>query len=234
MGKLRTGEQADRVLRFIHGLRSPRIGAQLVRYGFGQADLDRGWELLKKSIGERLQVSPKQATDPQAIERLDAWENRWFPVAQATLAYEHPAVEEKVFLNLRQTTGVEVIISVGTFIERVDALANGNDDDKAAHALLVLRGLNDTTLGEARNLLQELSVVEPLPLPDPEETKRAQAEADAELWGWYKQWSAIARVAITRGDYLRQLGFGSSPTSPATPPEPPTPVVPVEPVPIEA
>lgn len=159
MSRLRTSEQADRVLRFIHGLRNTCIATQLAQFGFSQKDLDRGWTLMRQSVGERLLAAPNRVADPRTLDLLDSWENIWFSVAQATLAYEYPAVEQKVFLNIGQTSGVELIITVGTFVDRFEALASGTEEEKAAHALLVGRGFDERTVKQAKDLLLELASI---------------------------------------------------------------------------
>ena len=65
-----------------------------------------------------MREQPARAPDPTVIEELDAWENRWFPVAEATLRRRKPEIADKVFLNLAQTSGIEVAVSVSTQHER--------------------------------------------------------------------------------------------------------------------
>src|SRR5690606_24103354 len=74
------------------------------------------------------------------------------------------------------------------------------------------RGLTPALVGDIEALLARLPALQrnAAPLgPTPEER---QAAEDA-MWGWYLEWSQIARVAIRDGRLLRQLGFSSRPSS---------------------
>ena len=110
---LTIGQKSERVLRFLRGLSHPRVASALAAHGFSQADWDEGWQLLQTASGRwLLREQPTRAPDPTVIEELDAWENRWFPVAEATLRRRKPEVADKIFLNLAQTSGIEVAVSV--------------------------------------------------------------------------------------------------------------------------
>jgi len=57
------------------GINQPRTAGIVVRYGFTQQELDEGWRRLRAVAGERLNAPPPRTRDPEAIERLDDWEN---------------------------------------------------------------------------------------------------------------------------------------------------------------
>jgi hypothetical protein len=102
---------------------------------------------------------------PATWQELDEWENRWFPIASATLQRRFPAVHAKFFLNLSQTEGPSVILSVTTFMERFAALTDpkagyGAEGDQAKK-LLETRGLNEQELGKARVLLEKFGKYQP-------------------------------------------------------------------------
>jgi hypothetical protein len=207
------GQKSERVLRFLRGLSRPRVSAALAAaHGFSQAHWDEGWELLRAATGRRLTRALPVADSGAAaiVDELDAWENRWFPLAQATLRRHHPAVAHKVFLNLSQTSGIQVVITVSTFVERIRALAAGDADSQAALALLKGRGLTDSVLAQAEGMLKELRTVQPTTQPiDIEEAAHAahRRHAQEALWAWYREWSTIARNVIRDGNMLRMLGF---------------------------
>jgi hypothetical protein len=119
MAKLTMGQKVDRVMRLLIGLRNRRIAATLVRHGFTNSDLQEGWSLLQRVTRTQLDAPPEaQAEDPVALRNLDDWENKWFPIAGATLKRRAPQVHAWLFRNLSQTEGPAVIVSVGTFVER--------------------------------------------------------------------------------------------------------------------
>jgi hypothetical protein len=208
---LTIGQKSERVLRFLRGLPLPRVASALAAHGFTQADWDEGWRLLQAATGEWLLREPlARPEDPTVIDELDAWENRWFPVAEATLRRRLPAVADRVFLNLTQTSGVEVTVSVSTFVERVRQLAkDGDSAGQEARTILNGRGLTDGVLAQAEALLKRFGLVQfspPAPAAPGADPARRQAAEDA-LWGWYREWGTIARNSVQDGNLLRALGF---------------------------
>lgn len=216
MAKKRIGDKAERVLKLLLGLRNKKIASALAARGFGADDLEEGFALLRGLTGVALAVLPAAPANPAIILDIDRWENEWFPVADATLARHYPEIHARVFLNLSQTEGAGVIISVGTFIERIDALTKAEGGygqaGKDARKLLARRGLDKTVVDEAKALLAKVESIEdkPAELVDLEEEKGRFAKAEAAMWAWYLEWGAIARAAIKDRGLLRQLGFLSS------------------------
>jgi len=216
MPRLRTGEKVNRVTRFLLGLRNPRNAAALAAHGFDQDDLDHGWELFRGVVGRKLNVATIAEPDPSVLEQLDAWENKWFPIASASLQYRYPKVHAELFRNLSQTDGPQVVISVDTFLTRIDQLADQGGDGTAARKLLERRGLNRETVAQASALLDRLGKVEDEPEIDLEAIRREQAEAETDMWHWYLEWSTIARQSIHDRAQLRLMGFlRRSPTASA-------------------
>lgn len=216
MAKLTLGQKADRVLDFLMGLRNRHIVVQLKPYGFGLAQLNEGWDLLRAVGKGRLDLDPVEpAYDAESLRQLDQWENKWFAISSAALTRHLPDAQKWFFKNLSQTEGPAVIVSVGTFLERWDLLDQPKDKGgppsggKAAKKLLTERGLTSAVLDQARDLLKKLGAVNG-PLPDVDADAQAEAElekAEKAMWAWYLEWSQVARTAITRRQYLRQLGF---------------------------
>ena len=120
--------------------------------------------------------------------------------------HRYPAVGERLFANLSQTTGPEVAISVGTFVGRVRELPS-TADGKAAYDLLAQRGLDDAMLATAESLLRELGTVEKLSPKSVAERETALVAAEGSMWAWYLEWSTIARTVIQDGRLLQLLGF---------------------------
>jgi hypothetical protein len=217
MARLTTGQKAQRVTAFLYAISRLYAARTLAAYGFSQRDLDLGWQLLRAVVGDRLNIGPHAGDPDQALLRvLDAWENKWLVIAEATLEFAFPDLAEQVFLNLIRTEGSEVLVSVGTFVERLGAL-EGSERGRAALALLAERGLGPATIAEAQALLDRaatMAVTAPAPetTPDPE----LLAKSEAEMWSWYLQWSRIARTVITDRNVLMRLGFGRTRPSAGT------------------
>ena len=210
--KLSLGEKTFRVVRFLLGVRNARVAQALAGYGFKQTDMEEGWSLIYALGKGRLAVLPPGPRDMESLLKLDAWENQWFPISQAALERRFPAVAARFFLNLSQTEGPEVTISVRTFVDRFDELAAmpdkyGAEAPKAVE-LLRERGVTPAVVEEARKLLTTLTqVAEPSDPVDDEEQEEQLIQAEDAMWSWYLEWSKIARVAIKSRVLLRQLGF---------------------------
>lgn len=202
MGRLTVGQKAQRLLKFMMGLGNPANMHALQRYGFDQAALDEGWTLLRQIANNRLAMQRILPARGDQLTRLDAWENHWFPIVWAVLQRQHPEVHATVFLNLAQTEGRQVVLSVSTLVERLDALGA----DSPAMVTLRKHGLTEAVLEEARGLLRELMspALEEAPPAEPQVFDQAAEDA---MWSYYLQWSAIARRAIKDRRLLRQLGF---------------------------
>ncbi len=232
--RLSLGDKSFRVIRFLLGIRNPRIATALAGYGFKQEDRDEGWALLHALGKGRLEVLPSAPRDMETLLKLDAWENHWFPIAQAALERRFPAVSALFFLNLAQTEGPAVAISVRTFVDRYAELGAAGPTNKygaeapKALELLVSRGVTAAVLAEAQVLLTALTQVAPVEtLPSAEQQQQDVEQAEAALWAWYLEWSQIARVAVKQRSLLRELGFlatrGSAEEDPPAPEPVPSP-----------
>src|SRR5690606_35990413 len=176
--------KGERVLKMLLAMRDDRIASVMARYGFTPDVIREGFQLLEQLAGRRGQI-PRHAppADPKLLDRLDAWENKWLPIAEASLGRHHPEVKEQVFLNISRESGRSVYITVRLFTDRVIALASGTPAEKAARALLAERGLCEEMVGEATQILHKLGEIEepaPLPTLDPEEI----AAAEKALWAY--------------------------------------------------
>jgi len=138
---------------------------------------------------------------------LDDWENAWFPVVSATLERHYPALHATIFKNLSQTSGAEVIVSVGTLLDRLDTM-KASEAGKKADALLVTRGLTTEVRAQASKLIDTIKQTEETVLPEIDPASKAEQEkALDKVWAWYREWSQIARTVIKRGDVLIRLGL---------------------------
>jgi hypothetical protein len=211
--KVSLGDKAQRVLKMMLGMRNARIAASMAAYGFTNSDLQEGWDLLRGVSRAKLDVVPAKTNNADTLDKLDAWEHKWFPIAEATVERRFPAVHAQLFRNLSRTTGPEVAVSVRTFVDRFDAMAAGSDpygvEGKKAAEVLAARGISKSVIDEARSLLETVTHTDSTQSSVSAEEDTAQlAEAEDKLWAWYLEWSQIARTAITQRALLRQMGFG--------------------------
>lgn len=210
---LAMNDKLRRILSFLIGARNPRIFAVLATRGFTQTDLDEGWELFTVAAGSKLSYTG-QTKDPLAPDMarehlavLDEWENTWFPVVAATLERHAPALHEKVFNNLGQTEGNEVLVSVSTMLDRLGDLKKTELGAKMTE-LLAQRGLTPAVKDTAASLIQAIKQAGDVSLPeiDPGSLEE-QVKAQEDVWAWYREWGQIARTVIDRGDILIRLGL---------------------------
>ena len=154
-------------------------------------------------------------------------------IIEASLARRFPEIRDKVFLNLSQTDGPPVLLSVRVLLDRVKGLnaAASTPREKEAFALLTQRGLTAAVLAEVEGLLATAEVpVAETPI-DAEDLAEQQAKAEEALWAWYQEWSAIARRAVSDRRVLRALGFLRSARTSAEEAEDEQPAAPADPLP---
>ncbi len=225
------GEKAHRALKLLLGLRNPRVAAAMAAYGLTGADIQEGWTLLQALGRGKLGLLPLQPSDVTTLQELDAWENRWFPIAQASLLRRYPAVHARLFLNLSQTEGPEVAVSVGTFVDRWEQMGAPDGpygpEGAKARELLAVRGITAGVIELAHALLAHLQKAAPAPTPPSAEEQRADLKrAEDELWAWYLEWSQVAQAAVSQRVLLRQLGFLADQAGTHNPPAPTPPDAP--------
>ena len=209
---LTLGDKTFRVIRFLLGLRNPRIATALAGYGFKDEDMQEGWTLINALGKGKMAMLPVGPREMETLLKLDAWENQWFPIAQAALDRRFPAASARFFLNLSQTEGPEVAITVRTFVDRYDELGAGDAkygaEAKKAQELLISRGVTAGVISEAKDLLGKLThVAEPTEAVSPDQQAAELEKAEADMWAWYLEWSKIARIAVKQRALLKQLGF---------------------------
>src|SRR5690606_16775402 len=121
-----------------------------------------------------------------------------------------------VFEGLTAKTGADAIGAVRTFLDRVAALRNGTDpqrastreqDGQAAALLATRRIVDEAEEARLRGLIEEatrLADMPPLP-PEPDPSQRQQTARALEAW--LNDWRSTARVLITRRDHQIRLGL---------------------------
>lgn len=211
-------EKMKRVLNFLMGVRHPRVMSIMSTRGFTEKELEEGWQLFNLAAGAKLaytkptNINYDPSLSKQLLANLDNWENTWFPVVSATLERNYPAFYQTVFHNLFQTEGAEVIVSVGTLLDRLASLAQ-TENGKQALALLTTRGLTPEVRAQAASLIDQLQKTAKTQLPQIDPDSRAvQEKAINDVWAWFREWSQIARTIINRGDVLIRLGLRQPPS----------------------
>jgi hypothetical protein len=202
-------QKAERVLTFLMGLRNLKALEPMVLRGLGPEDVEEGWRLLRGMASYPFELAARkaEAVTVDYVAAVDAWENHWFGIIDASLTRSFPEIRAHVFLGLRQTSGPGVLLSVGLLVQRIEALrgAGASQREREAFALLQRRGLDDAQLAEVRGLL---SAAKQLPLAPPKQKPAPDPHAGEEAaWAWYLEWSAIARRAVSDRRMLRELGF---------------------------
>jgi hypothetical protein len=180
-------------------------------YGFDQAQLEKGWMLLRHASELRGTYQPHVPKDPTIAKACDEWRMRWFAVTQAVLGHTYPEVEAWLFSGIQATYGEASTVTVPLFVKRVRTMMAEVEPVAGAHAaraLLAQRGLTDAVLAAIDPWEKELARFAGEPPPAIADTQ--EAEAQAALWDWYLEWSGIARAAIESRSLLRDLGFGRS------------------------
>jgi hypothetical protein len=203
----------DRALTFLNAAaRQPAIYAALNALGYTEEDHKEGWALL--SVLVRLpNAAPVDRSVRDAITELDNWDEPWMNTARAALRRLHKPQHDAVFQDLAPTAGPGAVLGVKIFLDRLNALESGSDDDQAALATLARRGLDKAERDRVAALVQK---AQSLPsLPDAQ-ARALQSEADAlytrnllALHEWWSDWSTIARTHIKRRAHLISLGLAA-------------------------
>jgi hypothetical protein len=152
-----------------------------------------------------------------AVEALDEWDGATFERARPVLRYRFPDQHEYLFEGLGAKSGVEAVGSAKLFLDRYAALRDGTDparelsreEDRQAALLLAERKImDDETFARISGLVERAQTIAPMPAePASGPTSEERQAAAGDLHVWLTDWSAQARAATTRGDYLLRLGL---------------------------
>lgn len=214
-------ESPLRVLQFLAGVgTSPLIRAALAKVGYSDREHQEGWSLLHGATGFHAVAaeSPGDRSVDEAIVELDAWDEPNFRIARAALSRRHPEQAEFVFAGLQAAAGPAAVLSVHTFLDRIDALAGilaGRDHtakaqkqaDAAAVKTLASRGITEDERARLRQLLTLAEGGQPAAPRPQRDDGAARRESLAALRAWFDEWSETARVVIKRRDHLIRLGL---------------------------
>lgn len=213
MSRLTISDKAARAGKLLWGMRHPRVAAALAPFGFNAAVLAEGWDLVAKVNEQhlaRVVSRPVAVGRSEMVDKVNAFENRWFPIVKHALSRRYPAAAERLFLNLARAEGKSAAYGVQVFVSRLTALEKGEtpfgDEGPAAREFLRTRGLTDTVLAEVEHDLDGQKEIAQGEVPEPYDAE-ALEKAESEMWAFYLEWSAIVRGTITDGNLLRVLGF---------------------------
>ncbi|MEP7126395.1 MAG: hypothetical protein ABJE95_36025 [Byssovorax sp.] len=214
-------EAPTRAIKLLGALSTNRaIRAAFARRGYTQVVHEHGWQLALKASGYR-RTTPIVFDSPEAtsaIATIDSWDEPTFRVARAALAGEFPEQCQLVFQDLQPQTGIAAVVSVTTFLNRLDVLENDKDRkatrkvDQAALAKLAARGITPAERERMRKLLavaQRSSAEAPMDAASAVDPAIEAAElraAKVAVYAWYAEWREVAKADIKRRDHLIQLG----------------------------
>lgn len=221
--------------KFLLNVMSPRFARVRAAVGFTAAEHGEGWNLFRKAAGEDTALAilaaqsenekgPKPTLPIEALQSLDAFENKWFPRVRRILeryaaADEKQSMLDAFFLNLtQQPLGPGLMFSVPTFIVRVRSLEAGTFKSAAkVRQVLAERGLTDAVLDAMQRLVDQLransappedaggTVVDGMPLAD---ALRIQREGFAAFRAYWLDWSQTFREELPRREAI-VLGVSS-------------------------
>lgn len=135
------------------------------------------------------------------------------PRAGAALEFAFPEQHKFLFAgDPKPAKGREAILTVSTFLDRLDALESGKDR-KATHKVdldalkrLAERGITVAERKRLRDLLQQ--VRDGVSMPEVAAPVADGPSADSlALYRWHREWAATARAVTHRRDQLISLGL---------------------------
>ena len=210
-------DTAPRALEFLRGVgSSPEILQLLSKAGYTKKVHEEGLRLLLSSVGYVREKGAFHAVSPvyeQAVKEITTWQKKDLRRIKAALVRLHPREAEYLFSNLDFVPGVDAVVMVSIFLDRLASLANDPDRKatrKADHAVLETlkeRGVSDAEIKHLRAVVQEAQAT-PVPEVKLPETS-ARIEALRALRAWYTDWAETARAVLTRKDHLIRVGLAT-------------------------
>lgn len=198
-----------RALRFLNAAISPAIRSKMADIGFEITDLEEGWTLLKGVTLPALNTPVIVANDPKRLDLLDDWENKYYPLISTSIKRRYPAIHDALFLNLKQTSGPELLVTLPTLLGRLRDLKE-TKEGKEVLALLAKRGVDEAALDALDALLAQSDTIQvdaEARLKAEQAQQAARAEAIAALEAYLDEWETLARSVVTNKNHLRQLGL---------------------------
>jgi len=223
----------QRVSRFLINVASPGRAARALREGYTTDEHKQGWQLWRTAAGESISLdhwldelhaaaTPDGGKSLEILKQIDAFENLWFPrtraIVRRVVPREHRDTFENVFFKdlAQQPLGPGVLLSVGTFLQRVRELSKSKlPGAKAVASTLAARGLTDELREQILEQIRQMESVQRAPgqsAPDPRARQKAAAERAAaleDLADWYNDWRTTLTPIFPGLDAIA-LGFAVS------------------------
>lgn len=203
-----------RVLAFLAAVAAePEIRRRLEGAGYDpRVDGRQAWRLLENVVEPPLgRVEEVHSDAFDAMRSLEAWLDPHLRRIGAALAHHHPDAQAFVMHGLAPAEGAGAVLMARALLDRLDVLESGGGDarpgDEGALATLARRGFGPDVRRQLRGLVARAQRWSP-----PQEQPRRGADLDAvhaALYAWWCDWSATARVVITRRDHLIRLGLAT-------------------------
>lgn len=215
-----TPEKAFGILRMLK--RHPGLWILMASRGYGVADHDAGWAALDALVRPE-PAGPITSLDPvvQAAEAFVLqWDNAWLGVVGAAWEFDFPIQFEWFFRDgLAPSSGPESVQTVFQSLKRLNDLSNDRGpspgeqgSDRVAMTALARFGLTPEVRAEAQRQLDIVRKGEDAPAADPMAVPAAadpavRREQLLTVYRWWKRWSTIADLVITRADHRTWLGL---------------------------
>lgn len=198
-------ELPARVVVFLAGIGThAAIRAVLAEGGYGPEDHEEGWALLGRACAYGSSGVDPHAELPQrqAMSEIASWVGTHFPRLRAALERLHPE-QLTLFAGIETPSDpASALLGLALFLRRLDALDAAGSE--AVHTLN-RRGVDRP---ERDRLAALVATASAAPKPASGGAVRDRREAElVQLWRWWSDWSATARVLVGRKDWLCTLGL---------------------------
>lgn len=219
----------ERVFRFLMALgRYPVIMRHLEEVGYSPKDHQDGWDLLHQlSAYNQPKSTPSASSYKEALASLDRWDEPNFRRASAALQFRYPEQHAFLFHDLKAEQGERAVLSVQTFLDRVEALehasrperkASAKQDKEAVQLLYQRKILSSESLQQLRAWLHTAkSSPQTDHLVDAETLQAKQDKWLGQIAQWFAEWSQTARAANLRRTHLISLGLAKRRTNSSPP-----------------
>ena len=228
---------------FLRAASLENILRELKKVGYTQEDHTEGWTLFYRTGGYRLTDAAKAPNESiEAIREIEAWMGPNLTRARAVLQRRFADAYDFVFGGLEIGNKQEAMITVSTFLARLDDLESSAErkaSRKSDHAALEALASRGITADVRRHMAALIVKSQKQPELTASEAPSSAAERDAalaNLYLWVREWRETARTVIKNRSMLIQLGIGkrrakngaATPTpvvvTPVATPEPPAAV----------
>ncbi len=188
----------------------PVIRVALAKKGYSATVHNQFWGYLHAVAQFRGGLADPTDAVRAAIEEIDSSDDDIYRLSRAATRDDFPEQHAFLFDGFEPASGAGCVLSMRTFLDRVDVLESGKERkatrkaDEAALAKMAERGLTPTERERLRGLLtiaqssldtMELTVTPPTP------------DAHLRLKAMLDEWTEVARVVITRRGDLIRLGI---------------------------